>query len=289
MPPFSWDGTAEDESGAIGGHRETRNSKEFEVWRDTASEEEAASPAPQVMEVSASDHSQYRTKQHSDSTQAAPQFTSVPTSRTVTSSSNTPYSGHPPSSDFDSDVDDLKYTHHMQSLHPIRQEPSYHSAPHTCFDGPMATLHSPPPGTRINPKVTYPISAESNFPITAQHLAGNRDIEPSVANHIPWTDQIICSCKKPARTFESRIVQCNNPECAVGWYHYTCLDRSAKISSLWGNLHCQACRQMDEWSLRAGGKMTRIEDFKIPFAREDILAALMVGGETDPYGLAGEM
>jgi hypothetical protein len=101
---------------------------------------------------------------------------------------------------------------------------------------------------------------------------------------IPSACAIICSCRKPAETFSKKIVECLNPDCRVGWYHYTCLNKSAKLSSLHGKWTCQWCKAEDQWITVNG-----LTDMKSPFSAKDMINALDlpvgVAIHANPYGL----
>jgi hypothetical protein len=109
----------------------------------------------------------------------------------------------------------------------------------------------------------------------------------------PSAREIICSCSKPARTNKVTIAQCSNTDCAIGWYHYECLDKPGKISCRHGRWVCQHCKnethfknleKQNGWSVE---KMVESE-FKMPFTGQEMLAAMPnLGGGMgvpNPYG-----
>jgi hypothetical protein len=111
---------------------------------------------------------------------------------------------------------------------------------------------------------------------------------------VPSFTETICSCRAAARTPSVKIVQCSNTDCVVGWYHYDCLDKSAKLSCRHGTLVCQHCknetyfRERDEkngWSIE---KMAEAE-IAVPFSGVEMLGAMPAQGGgygvVDPYGL----
>jgi len=65
----------------------------------------------------------------------------------------------------------------------------------------------------------------------------------------PGAAQIICSCHRPAETFKVKIVECYNPGCVVGWYHYACLGKNHKLSALHGRWTCDLCKAEKHWGV----------------------------------------
>jgi hypothetical protein len=121
------------------------------------------------------------------------------------------------------------------------------------------------------------------FPMPARPVPG------SVVTHkslFPHSTQLICSCRKAANTNSEKIVQCRNPKCFVGWYHYKCLDRSGKAYGRNGNFLCDVCYGEEYWSK---GKKQGATDYRIPFTKEELVQGVssMAGGigVHDPYGL----
>jgi hypothetical protein len=109
----------------------------------------------------------------------------------------------------------------------------------------------------------------------------------------PSAREIICSCSKSARTNDVMIAQCSNTDCAIGWYHYDCLDKPGKISCRYGRWVCQHCKnethfknleKQNGWSVE---KMLESE-FKMYFTGQEMLAAMPnLGGGMgvpNPYG-----
>ncbi|KAI1671042.1 hypothetical protein A1F97_00613 [Pyrenophora tritici-repentis] len=109
---------------------------------------------------------------------------------------------------------------------------------------------------------------------------------------VPNKDDIICICHKPAQTNEVRIVQCNTPDCPIGWLHYKCGDANFKRSVRWRTQVCEICKNEKHFAnnLAAGGSTA--PQTPPPFTGEDIIAVVVpnIGGFTasrNPYGLAG--
>lgn len=111
---------------------------------------------------------------------------------------------------------------------------------------------------------------------------------------IPSATEIICSCSKAARTPDVKIVQCSNTDCVVGWYHYDCLDKSAKLSCRHRTLVCSHCRidaQSREADARNGWSVEKMVEgeCRLVFGGREMVAAMPVlgggYGVVDPYGL----
>jgi hypothetical protein len=129
-------------------------------------------------------------------------------------------------------------------------------------------------------------------PITAPDTI-NEHIYQEHQTRRPSAKEIICSCRKPARTPDVMIAQCSNIDCVIGWYHYDCLDKSSKISCRHGKLICQHCKnemyfkdmeKQNGWSIE---KMVESES-KMLFTGQEMLAAMpgLGGGMgvVNPYG-----
>lgn len=105
---------------------------------------------------------------------------------------------------------------------------------------------------------------------------------------IPAASAVICVCHKRADTLKVRIVQCWNPECTVSWFHYDCLDKSGKLSSLHGKWLCDACK-----AEKVFGKAAKTTDMRMPFSAQEIVDGAFVPGGAygveNPYGLGGSM
>ncbi|KAJ4288574.1 Inhibitor of growth protein 5 [Kalmusia sp. IMI 367209] len=154
---------------------------------------------------------------------------------------------------------------------------------------------APVPGAPERPQnreFPWPMSSNTPCPVPAQpwpYATSLAEPNPEIflSKPLPCFKQLICSCKEPAETRKSKIVQCWNPDCHVGWYHYACIDMKAKISSLWGRWICDACKQMGPLQLH------RKTDFTMPFTKEEILGKINgcnnVRGFEYPYGLGEKM
>ncbi|PVI01213.1 hypothetical protein DM02DRAFT_706238 [Periconia macrospinosa] len=140
---------------------------------------------------------------------------------------------------------------------------------------------------------------------------------------MPSPTQTICTCRRPALLNDIKtksntsgvpgLSQCHNPECRISWFHYTCLDRSSKISSCHGRWICDVCKGERSWLgfqrevPKDGVKKLDAEDFervvqKVKDGKKALMSwkgdwtgesmcrevdALFGGaGESDPYGLA---
>jgi hypothetical protein len=71
-----------------------------------------------------------------------------------------------------------------------------------------------------SPFITPSTTSSSPF----QVLSGPRGL----ATPIP--PAVYCYCRKPADG--TKMVQCANPDCYISWYHYKCLNKSQKLSSI---------------------------------------------------------
>tara|TARA_R110002003_G_scaffold107_6_gene8989 strand:- start:24253 stop:25509 length:1257 start_codon:yes stop_codon:yes gene_type:complete len=115
---------------------------------------------------------------------------------------------------------------------------------------------------------------------------------------VPDAKECICSCRKPARTFEVQLAQCANAECMIVWYHYDCLDKSGKLKARHGTMVCQYCRNEQHFKdleAQNGWSVEQLvqQEMSMPFSGKDILATLPgLGGGVgvvDPYGLGTMM
>ncbi|KAI4922916.1 hypothetical protein J4E90_001352 [Alternaria incomplexa] len=77
--------------------------------------------------------------------------------------------------------------------------------------------------------------------------------------HLPAKTDLICSCRKPARTNEVQITQCMNKDCRVRWYHKDCLDRIGKLKARHGTYFCEQCQNEKYYTdlSRANGWSTK--------------------------------
>ncbi|KAF1980244.1 hypothetical protein BU23DRAFT_625395 [Bimuria novae-zelandiae CBS 107.79] len=128
----------------------------------------------------------------------------------------------------------------------------------------------------------WPTPKDSTAPIPARPAPGS-DVTPKYL--FPRPNQLICSCKKPAKTGTTRVVQCRNPNCFIGWYHYACLNLSEKGCARFGTLLCELCTGEQHWRKKADGT----PDLSILFSKEELLQGvygILEGvGAKDPYGL----
>ncbi|KAH9872201.1 hypothetical protein IAQ61_005036 [Plenodomus lingam] len=73
-------------------------------------------------------------------------------------------------------------------------------------------------------------------------------------NAIPSPTNLICICKKPARTYNVEIAQCANQACSIRWFHRACLDKRCKLSIRFGTMVCMVCRGEKEIKEIAGAE-----------------------------------
>lgn len=161
---------------------------------------------------------------------------------------------------------------------------------------------NPKPKTPPKPKKTSPprpSPAPPNtgpFPAKLTPLLCPPTISPltyaAYLSRTPPPGEIICHCRLPART--SAIAQCSNAECAFVWFHYECLDKSAKLSARHGRLVCGVCRNEGRFKegARTVEEMVRRE-CKMAFTGREMVAGMEgVGGVVEverPYGLGVEV
>lgn len=138
---------------------------------------------------------------------------------------------------------------------------------------------------------TWPASKASVHPVPARAAPGS---EVTPKELYPFPTKPICSCKQPAKTKIARIVQCKNPECSIGWYHYDCLDNiREKAFSRWGTFLCDVCKGDAYWGKKE--QETGVTDFSMPFSQKEVVSAIVdnimgttgTSGAGDPYGLGG--
>ncbi|KAH7066774.1 hypothetical protein BKA63DRAFT_607678 [Paraphoma chrysanthemicola] len=167
---------------------------------------------------------------------------------------------------------------------------------------PASKKKPPPPPKPTTLKDLKPTKPQPPFtPFLAKHAKLSiTDIPSHISEYtfptsiarIPQTKEIICHCRKPARTPHIQLAQCANMTCNIGWYHYECLDKSGKIRARHGTMLCQYCRNegyFREVAERNGSKLVEGE-LSVPFSAVDVLARMPgpggVLGVRDPYGLA---
>lgn len=113
---------------------------------------------------------------------------------------------------------------------------------------------------------------------------------------VPSANDKICSCHQAARTPDVKIAQCANMDCFIGWYHYDCLEKSAKISARFGTMICQSCKTEKEFKEMGEKNKFNINELvankmgaNLKWTKEEVLAALPGpgghAGVKDPYGL----
>jgi hypothetical protein len=111
----------------------------------------------------------------------------------------------------------------------------------------------------------------------------------------PSKAEPICSCRKPARTNETLIIQCVNKDCIVRWYHKDCLSTRGKLQARHGTYLCQQCKNEKHYAdlSRINGWTTKKlvqNETRMPFTGQGIAGTLGNAGNfqavADPYGLA---
>jgi hypothetical protein len=113
------------------------------------------------------------------------------------------------------------------------------------------------------------------------------------ALHLLWTPdptEPICTCRKPARTYEVPITQCVEPGCNTVWFHKACLDKTGKLKAKFGTYLCGVCAVAREWKDNDVGNGNREGRDVQMFMKRDLEAVLPGAGGfegvEDPYGLA---
>lgn len=113
--------------------------------------------------------------------------------------------------------------------------------------------------------------------------------------HTPSKSDLICSCRKPARTNEVLITQCVNKNCKVRWYHKDCLSTRGKLQARHGTYLCEQCQNEKHYTdlSRANGWTTKKlvqDEIGMPFTGQEMAGTLGNTGNfraiTNPYGLA---
>lgn len=121
-----------------------------------------------------------------------------------------------------------------------------------------------------------------------------RDAYEHMLNHIPAPNELICICKKPARTYDVSIVHCSNAGCSIRWFHYMCLDRRAKGQARFRTLVCEVCvdekgrKEQDRIKGRSVEGMVEGQ-VEMAFSAQEIVDVLSGSGGfegvVNPYGL----
>ncbi|KAF9734504.1 hypothetical protein PMIN06_002376 [Paraphaeosphaeria minitans] len=134
---------------------------------------------------------------------------------------------------------------------------------------------------------TWPCLKESTSPVPARPAPGF-DVIPK---HLyPYSSQLICYCKQPAKTDIIRIVECKSPKCFIRWYHYACLkDLKEKGAARFGTFLCELYKGEEYWGK---AQAQSVADFSMPFSQNEVVEGIMgmgrASGAGDPYGLGND-
>ncbi|OAG01561.1 uncharacterized protein CC84DRAFT_1221051 [Paraphaeosphaeria sporulosa] len=134
---------------------------------------------------------------------------------------------------------------------------------------------------------TWPAPKESTSPVPARPAPGF-DITPK--DMYPYPNQLICSCRQPAKTDIIRIVECKKSECFIRWYHYACLkDQKEKGAARFGTFQCELCKGEEYWGKAQAQCVT---DLSMPPSHKQVVEGLLgmggASGAGDPYGFGGD-
>ncbi|KAL1592376.1 hypothetical protein SLS60_011455 [Paraconiothyrium brasiliense] len=174
----------------------------------------------------------------------------------------------------------------LNTISQVSSSPSIQLPANTEATEPLTNVEAPasqtPHNTVSHGNYTWPAPKDSTSPVPARPTPGCGIITTS---DYPHPSQVICWCKRPAKTGTVRIVQCRNSECSVRWYHYACLkDAREKRVARFGTLLCEICKGENYW-----GKAEGMSDLSMPFTREEVMNGISgmtnASGASDPYGL----
>lgn len=164
-------------------------------------------------------------------------------------------------------------------LSPLMRVPSLSPEPPTPEKRP-STPKSPKKTGKHGPSLD-PVGAQ---PWPIQKPFSESSLSPP-EKRVPSAQELICACHKPAETYKVKIVECWNPECTIGWYHYSCLDKCSKLSSRYGKWMCDVCKTARTFA--RGNRGTT--HFKPAFSAEEIVNGMRGPGgvvySMNPYGL----
>ncbi|KAI4701903.1 hypothetical protein J4E89_010422 [Alternaria sp. Ai002NY15] len=151
---------------------------------------------------------------------------------------------------------------------------------------------SKPAGKKHSPKAPMYRKRDPAADYTAPFGVTKEAFETHL-QHLPAKTDLICSCRKPARTNEVQITQCMNKDCRVRWYHKNCLDRIGKLKARHGTYFCEQCQnekyyadlsQANGWSTK---KLVQNE-IGMPFTGPEVAGTFGNTGDfqatENPYG-----
>ncbi|KAI4623299.1 hypothetical protein J4E83_004692 [Alternaria metachromatica] len=151
---------------------------------------------------------------------------------------------------------------------------------------------SKPAGKKHSPKAPMYRKRDPAADYTAPFGVTKEAFEAHL-QHLPAKTDLICSCRKPARTNEVQITQCMNKDCRVRWYHKDCLDRIGKLKARHGTYFCEQCQnekyyadlsQANGWSTK---KLVQNE-IGMPFTGQEVAGTFGNTGDfqamENPYG-----
>jgi hypothetical protein len=94
-----------------------------------------------------------------------------------------------------------------------------------------------------------------------------------------------CICRKPDDG--SKMVNCTEKDCKIGWYHYNCLSKSQKLSTRGSQWICEFC-QIEKASNTQQEPL--VVESTPQFSKQDLVDLFQIPGPSmgvvDPYGLA---
>jgi hypothetical protein len=159
---------------------------------------------------------------------------------------------------------------------------------------PKPMLHPASTGSRLKPTMGTPALAKK-YVITADPIFAKEceHRHPSASpgqdyplKRLPSALELICTCRKPAQTHVVKIVQCYNPQCRIQWYHYPCLNKSAKLSARHGKWQCETCLGEEEWNDKSKKNKTQdlAKDIMAKISAQELELEDAKG--RDPYAFA---
>jgi hypothetical protein len=132
---------------------------------------------------------------------------------------------------------------------------------------------------------TSPVPSRLNqVPKQIQRDPNTRKFElaPPIDRRVKLPSPVYCICRQ--LKIGAEMVQCRNDDCSVVWFHYKCMTKGEKLSSLWGNWTCQVCKTNKEYEEE--NSKVDLADFKMSLLKEEVLGACEITqGVKDPYGM----
>ncbi|KAI4657443.1 uncharacterized protein J4E79_007517 [Alternaria viburni] len=151
---------------------------------------------------------------------------------------------------------------------------------------------SKPAGKKHSPKAPMYRKRDPAADYTAPFGVTKEAFETHL-QHLPAKTDLICSCRKPARTNEVQITQCMNKDCRVRWYHKECLDRIGKLKARHGTYFCEQCQNEKYYAdlSQANGWTTKKlvqNEIGMPFTGQEVAGTFGNTGDfqaaENPYG-----